>query len=115
MATVRKPSSLAARKMRIAISLRLAARSLRIGLAFFISEANNVSCEILHCFMVAARLSCSFLNSENKLFLWHGKSRLRRHLSQDYWVLARPPGMACCPALAGTVVTIADFSCRNCV
>src|SRR5215472_4449957 len=34
MATVRKPSSLAARKMRMAISLRLAASSLRIGFSF---------------------------------------------------------------------------------
>src|SRR5215469_3588725 len=36
MATVRKPSSLAARKMRMAISLRLAASSLRIGFTFLI-------------------------------------------------------------------------------
>src|SRR6516225_5545551 len=36
MATVRKPSSLAARKMRMAISLRLAASSLRIGFTLLI-------------------------------------------------------------------------------
>src|SRR6266702_2411494 len=37
MATVRKRSSFAARKMRMAISLRLAASNLRIGFGFFIS------------------------------------------------------------------------------
>src|SRR6059058_4955093 len=39
MATVRKPSSLAARKMRMAISLRFAASSLWIGFTFFITQA----------------------------------------------------------------------------
>src|SRR5256885_16974504 len=69
MATVRKPSSLAARKMRMAISLRLAARRFRIGLVFFISEAIKESREILHCFMQTTRLSCSFFDLENQLFL----------------------------------------------
>src|SRR5258708_32996314 len=68
MATVRRPSSLAARKMRMAISLRLAASSLRIGLAFFISEAVIASREILHCFTVATRLACGVsLARSNKL------------------------------------------------
>src|ERR1700682_4475790 len=39
MATVRRPSSLAARKIRMAISLRLAARSLRMDRVVFIREA----------------------------------------------------------------------------
>src|SRR6266513_4705891 len=60
MATVRKPSSLAARNMRIAISLRLAASSLRSGFVFFISETVKGPREILHCFMVTTRLSSSF-------------------------------------------------------
>src|SRR6266550_3653862 len=68
MATVRKPSSLAARNIRMAISLRLAASSLRIGLVFFISESLNASREILHCFMVTMRLSSSFFDLENCLF-----------------------------------------------
>src|SRR5260370_16198169 len=59
MATVRRPSSFAARKMRMAISLRLAASSLRIVLVFFISEAVIVSREILHCFTAPKRLGCS--------------------------------------------------------
>src|SRR6266699_490960 len=68
MATVRRLSSLAARKMRMAISLRLAASSLRIGFAFFISEAVIASREILHCFMVATRLACGVsLARSNKL------------------------------------------------
>src|SRR5258708_20603612 len=68
MAAVRRPSSLAARKMRMAISLRLAASSLRIGLAVFISEAVIASREILHCFMVAMRLACGVsLARSNKL------------------------------------------------
>src|SRR5258708_11443363 len=70
MATMRKQSSLAARKMRMAISLRLAASSLRIGLVFFISEAIDASCEILHCFILATRPRCSFSNLENQLFFW---------------------------------------------
>src|SRR5882762_2251606 len=69
MATVRKPSSLAARNIRMAISLRLAASSLRIGLVFFISESLNGSREILHCFMVTMRLGSSFFDLENCLFL----------------------------------------------
>src|SRR5579862_4444492 len=40
MATVRSPSSLAALKMRIAISLRLAASNLRIGLVVFMPVAS---------------------------------------------------------------------------
>src|SRR5438105_15962215 len=43
MATVRKPSSLAARKMRMAISLRLAASSLRIGFSFFIAGRRDIA------------------------------------------------------------------------
>src|SRR6266699_2258051 len=68
MATVRKPSSLAARNMRIAISLRLAASSLRSGFVFFISETVKGPREILHCFMVTTRLSSSFSDLENWLF-----------------------------------------------
>src|SRR5438270_13926836 len=43
MATVRKPSSFAARKMRMAISLRLAASSLRIGFSFFIAGRRDIT------------------------------------------------------------------------
>src|SRR5271154_6359234 len=45
MPTVRSPSSVAARKMRIAISLRLAARSFWIGLVAFISERSKSDVE----------------------------------------------------------------------
>src|SRR5215467_15129454 len=41
MATVHKPSSFAARKIRMAISLRLAASSLRMGFPFFITQASG--------------------------------------------------------------------------
>src|SRR2546430_6979901 len=90
MATVRKPSSLAARKMRMAISLRLAARSFRIGLVFFISEAIKASREILHCFMQTTRLSCSFFDLENQLFLCveRGSRTLSPDLQID-WRVAR--------------------------
>src|SRR5437870_13349974 len=47
MATVRKPSSLAARKMRMAISLRLAASSLRIGFTFLILGRRDLQNSIL--------------------------------------------------------------------
>src|SRR5712664_23927 len=67
MATVRKPSSLAARKMRMAISLRLAASSLRIGLLFLISEAVNASRQILHCRTEQPRHSWSFSLYWNKV------------------------------------------------
>src|SRR5260221_12496665 len=76
MATVRRASSLAARKMRMAISLRLAASSLRIGLAFFISEAVIASREILHCFMVARRVGCSFLLARSTKLDRSAKARL---------------------------------------
>src|SRR6266404_2076526 len=69
MATVRKPSSLAARKMRMAISLRLAASSLRIGLVFFISAAIKASREILHCFMQRTRLGYDFFDLENEFVI----------------------------------------------
>src|SRR6267154_2562303 len=86
MATVRNPNSLAARKMRMAISLRLAARSFRIGLVFFISEAINGSREILHCFMATTRLSSSVFNSENQLFLCFEKGEAAQGSSHDLWI-----------------------------
>src|SRR5205823_12271366 len=58
--TRRSSDLLAARNMRIAISLRLAASSLRSGFVFFISETVKGPREILHCFMVTTRLSSSF-------------------------------------------------------
>src|SRR5229473_6351119 len=48
MPTVRSPSSFAARKMRIAISLRLAASSFWMFFGFVITGANPRSREILH-------------------------------------------------------------------
>src|SRR6266850_440680 len=44
MATVRSPSSFAARKIRMAISLRLAASSFWIGLVFFITVVSELRC-----------------------------------------------------------------------
>src|SRR6266853_1488292 len=76
MATVRKPSSLAARNIRMAISLRLAASSLRIGLVFFISAAIKASREILHCFMQRTRLGYDFFDLENE-FVIRGVVRKR--------------------------------------
>src|SRR5260370_27137856 len=110
MATVRKPSSLAARKMRMAISLRLAASSLRIGLVFLISEAIDASCEILHCFILATRPRCSFSNLENQLFFWTVRGDAQRGVCLTYGV-GDPSGMARCVELAGLDVTIADFNC----
>src|ERR1700682_6621747 len=110
MATVRKPSSLAARKMRIAISLRLAASSLRIGLVFIISEAINASREILHCFMATRRLSCSFFDSENQLFFWAETGDVPRGLCLTHREVGYS-GMALCTEFAGLDVTIADFNC----
>src|SRR6266446_190938 len=91
MATVRRPSSLAARKMRIAISLRLAASSLWIGLVFFISGAINASREILHCFMEAARPSCSLFDLKNRLFLCAegGQVRGSVYAGPTDWLVAR--------------------------
>src|ERR1700726_102079 len=79
MATVRKPSSLAARNIRMAISLRLAASSLRIGLLFFISEAINGPREILHCFIVTTRLSSRFFDLQNWLFCAPGEDARGMH------------------------------------
>src|SRR6267143_4430708 len=110
MATVRKPSSLAARKMRIAISLRLAASSLRIGLVFFISEAINASREILHCFMVTRRLGCSFFDLENQLFSWAESVDVPGCACLTLGEIAHS-GMARCAELAGLDVTVADFNC----
>src|SRR5947209_17695332 len=47
MATVRKPSSLAARKMRMAISVRLAASRLRIGFTFLILGRRDLQNSLL--------------------------------------------------------------------
>src|SRR5229473_1917606 len=110
MATVRKPSSLAARKMRMAISLRLAASSLRIGLVIFISGAINASREILHCFMVTTRLSCSFFDLENQLFLWAESGEAPRDVCLTYGVIGTS-GTARCGEFAGLAATIADFNC----
>src|SRR5260370_11076759 len=89
MATVRKPSSLAARNIRMAISLRLAASSLRIGLVFFISESINGSREILHCFMVTTRLSSSFFDLENQLFLGPREDAPRDACRPMDWLVPR--------------------------
>src|SRR5713101_6356244 len=114
MATVRKPSSLAARKMRMAISLRLAASSLRIGLVIFISGAINASREILHCFMVTTRLSCSFFDLENQLFLRVEREAASRSEYLEYGAVGHS-GIAGCAGFAGTEMTVADFNCCNCV
>src|SRR5260370_14347398 len=114
MPTVRKPSSFAARKMRMAISLRLAASSLRIGLVFFIPEAIVASQEILHCFTVTTRLRCSFSDLENQLFFWTVRGDAHRGACLTYGV-GDPSGMARCVELAGLDVTIDDFNCCRCV
>src|SRR5258708_40167421 len=111
MATVRNPSSLAARKMRMAISLRLAARSLRIGLVFFISEATNASREILHCFMMTTRLSCSLFDLQHRLFKWAERRGGPRHyICLTYGALGSS-GMAGCAKSAGPEVTTPAFNC----
>src|SRR5260370_21955418 len=109
MATVRNPSSLAARNIRMAISLRLAASSLRIGLVFFISESINGSPEILHCFMVTTRLSSSFFDLENQLFL--GAERRRPAGCMPPYGLVRPSGTARCAEFVGLDATSADLNC----
>src|SRR6266850_4615916 len=109
MATVRKPSSLAARNIRMAISLRLAASSLRIGFVFFISEAINGSGEILHCFMVTTRLISSFFDLENWLFLCAARRRPAGCMLA--YGMVGPSGMARCVGLAGLDATVADFNC----
>src|SRR5258708_21631727 len=113
MATLRKPSSLAARKMRMAISLRLAASSLRIGLVFFISEAIDASCEILHCFILATRPRCSFSNLENQLFFWTVRGDAQRGVCLTYGV-GDPSGMARCVEFAGVAVIVDAFNWCGC-
>src|SRR5260370_8779370 len=108
MAPVRNPSSLAARNIRMAISLRLAASSLRIGLVFFISESINGSREILHCFMVTTRLSSSFFDLENQLFL--GAERRRPAGCMPPYGLVGPSATPRSPELLGLHVTSAHLN-----
>src|SRR6267378_2556872 len=75
---------LAARNIRIAISLRLAASSLRIGLVFFISESINGSREILHCFMVTTRLSSSFFRFREPI-IFAGREKTPRVMYAALW------------------------------
>src|SRR5229473_489875 len=108
MATVRKPSSLAARKMRMAISLRLAASSLRIGLVFFISEAIKVSREILHCFMQRTRPGRSSFDLEEQFFFCVERGVLGASLAYgvaDAWSMMGPA------ELAEPGVDATDFNC----
>src|SRR5580704_9837125 len=88
MATVRRPSSVAARKMRMAISLRLAASSLRIGLCFFIEsmayDVVSASRKILHCFMNEAGMRLVFwMGGRRKLDGWEERLRLRAFDPKD--------------------------------
>src|SRR5580704_17377045 len=68
MPTVRKPSSFAARKMRMAISLRLAASNFRMGLFFFIPEPARSLREILYCFMRSRGDWSTFFDSQDRQF-----------------------------------------------
>src|SRR6266478_5808071 len=110
MATVRKPSSLAARKMRMAISLRLAASSLRIGLVFFISAAIKASREILHCFMQRTRLGYDFFDLENEFVICVERGAPGASLTYGVAGAADMTGPA---ELAEAGVAAADFNCSS--
>src|ERR1700752_4607437 len=91
MPTVRSPSSFAARKMRMAISLRLAASSFWIFFGFVITGAKQSSRETSHFHTSGPRCRRSFFNAAGKQNLsraeglsenrWHcvGAHRTRRH------------------------------------
>src|SRR5277367_5167702 len=68
MPTVRRPSSFAARKIRMAISLRLAASSFRIGLFFFIPEPTSRLRETQDCFTQMRRGWSTFFDTRDKQF-----------------------------------------------
>src|SRR6266436_7804787 len=66
MPTVRKPSSLAARNMRMAISLRLAANNFWIFFVFVITGANECSRETLYFHTSGPRCRRDFFNTQGK-------------------------------------------------
>src|SRR5882724_12143641 len=97
--------------MRMAISLRLAASSLRIGLVFFISAAIKASREILHCFTQRTRLRHSFFDLENQFFFCTDRGK-PGGANLTYGV-ACALGVTDSAELAGASVAAADFNCSS--
>src|SRR6266478_9574415 len=83
MPTVRSPSSFAARKMRMAISLRLAASNFWMFFGFVIAGANHSSRETLYFHTSGPPLRRSFFNVGGKQNLSRAEDPLRRKTAQS--------------------------------